>query len=73
MDIRRENPAISHLAETDLKKSLQIIHQTIVQEAIESYKCCVVLGGSSYHVPQDARSPNKGPEFPCTLKATCQS
>ena len=45
MDIRRENPAISHLAETDLKKSLQIIHQTIVQEAIESYKCCVVLGG----------------------------
>ena len=45
MDIKRENSAISHLDETDLKKTLQIIHQTIVQEAIESYKCCVVLGG----------------------------
>ena len=45
MEIRRENSAIGHLAKTDLKKSLQIIHQTVFQDAIESYKCCVVLGG----------------------------
>ena len=45
MDITWENSAISHLAQTDLKKSLQIIHQTVAQDAIESYKCCLVLGG----------------------------
>ena len=45
IDIRRENSAINHLNETDLKKFRQIIRQTIVKDAIESYKCCVVLGG----------------------------
>ena len=64
MHIRRENSAISHLAETDLKKSLQIIHQTVVQDAIESYKC-VVLGGRP--IPDDKSEKQLPRPTSCTL------